>query len=549
MRLTRGKGTTAPMAPRTIPARGLPRLAGLAMFAISLVVLGTDPAGARGPDARRKPPDQSFRPPSTPLLAVVSLSDQHVTIYDAGGKILQSPVSSGAKGYETPAGIYSVVQKKEIHQSNLYEDGSMPFMQRITWTGIALHAGVLPGQPASHGCVRLPIAFAQRLFDLTDLGLRVIVVRDDVAPADIAHPVLFKPDPARIAAAVAPAPAYTGQRRRRAPGAERDTAPTRASAAAPGFLDALKAQAAARSDEAETATRTAKDTRQAAGRKAAEAAAAARGLRAAQDAHARAEKGLKDAEAALEAAASVPEKAGPAELAKAKAQERLGAAAAQLQLATDQAQAKADAATRASNDARAADDARDAAIEAAGAAARKTQPVSIFVSRKARRLYIRQGTEPVYEGPVTIRDAGKPIGTFVFTAMDDGMRGADPRWSVVSMYKYADNAEPVAQAPRGRGSDRNAGPIPADVAAAKAALDRIAIPREIVAEFTDIVLPGSSFIISDESAHIETGKDTDFVVIMSGEPQGGITTRRREPIARYDNFFGGPKSKGFWFWD
>jgi len=518
------------------------------MLAISLAVpmVYMDPASAAG---RRDTPGQLDS--SAPLLAIVSLSDQRVTIYDAGGRTLQSPVSTGAKGYETPAGIYSVVQKKEIHQSNLYEDGSMPFMQRITWTGIALHAGVLPGQPASHGCVRLPIAFAQRLFGLTDLGLRVIVVRDDVAPADIAHPVLFKPDVARRNVAPAPSSADVRQKRSTAPGAQRDATPSRASAAASSFLDALKAQAAAKSAEAESATRRAKDARQAAGRKAADAAAAARGSRAAEDGHAKAEKALKDAEAAVEVAASAPDKASQADLAKAKALERLAASTAQLQLAKEQAQAKADAAARANEDARIAGDARDAAIEAASMAARKTQPVSVFVSRKARRLYIRHGTEPVYEGPVTIRDVHKPIGTFVFTAMDDGLRGGDARWSVVSMYKYAENAEPVAQAPRGRGSDRNVGPIPADVAAAKAALDRIAIPQEVVAEYADIILPGSSFIISDEAASIETGKDTDFVVIMSGEPQGGITTRRREPIARTDGFFGGPKSKGFgfFFWN
>src|SRR5262249_16334618 len=125
----------------------------------------------------------------------VSLSAQRVTIYDAEGKTLQAPVSTGSTGYETPAGVYSVVQKKEMHHSNLYDDASMPFMQRITWTGIALHPGPLPGYPASHGCVRLPSAFAQHLFQITAVGLRVIVVRDDIAPADIAHRALFRSPP------------------------------------------------------------------------------------------------------------------------------------------------------------------------------------------------------------------------------------------------------------------------------------------------------------------------------------------------------------------
>ena len=137
-------------------------------------------------------------------MAVISLNDQRVTIYDAGGKILRAPVSTGRTGYETPAGIYSVIEKNREHYSNLYDDASMPFMQRITWSGIALHAGVLPGQPASHGCIRLPHRFAEQIFDMTKLGMRVVVVRDDMSPIDIAHPALFKPGPVRSEAALAP---------------------------------------------------------------------------------------------------------------------------------------------------------------------------------------------------------------------------------------------------------------------------------------------------------------------------------------------------------
>ena len=164
-----------------------------------------DPAGAKSPRDARRDEGQSHGP-GVPMLAIVSLSDQRVTIYDSEGKMLQSPISSGSTGLVTPAGIYSVVQKNEFHQSNVYEDGNMPFMQRITWTGIAMHAGVLPGQPASHGCVRMPHAFAQRLFPMTDIGLRVIIVRDDIAPGAIEHPALFKPNPARQELALATPP-------------------------------------------------------------------------------------------------------------------------------------------------------------------------------------------------------------------------------------------------------------------------------------------------------------------------------------------------------
>ena len=104
---------------------------------------------------------------------------------------MESPVSSGTTGLETPAGIFSVVQKDEDHHSSLFDDASMPFMERITWTGISLHAGVLPGYPASHGCVRMPEQFAEQLYQVSKLGMRVILVRDDIAPAEVAQPAMF----------------------------------------------------------------------------------------------------------------------------------------------------------------------------------------------------------------------------------------------------------------------------------------------------------------------------------------------------------------------
>src|ERR1700732_3541836 len=152
-----------------------------------------DPAGAMHRRETQPVETVKTRPPREPLMAIVSLSNQRVTIYDADGWILRAPVSSGQTGYETPAGVYSVIQKEEEHYSNLYDDASMPFMQRITWSGIALHAGPLPGYPASHGCVRMPYEFAQRLFDMTKIGMRVIVARNDVRPIEINHPVLFRP--------------------------------------------------------------------------------------------------------------------------------------------------------------------------------------------------------------------------------------------------------------------------------------------------------------------------------------------------------------------
>ncbi len=121
----------------------------------------------------------------------LGLAEQRVTIYSATGKILEAPVSSGQTGYETPPGIFSIVQKEEDHHSNIYDDASMPYMERITWTGIALHAGELPGRPASHGCVRLPYEFAEQLYQVTNLGMRVLIMREGMAPVEFPQPAMF----------------------------------------------------------------------------------------------------------------------------------------------------------------------------------------------------------------------------------------------------------------------------------------------------------------------------------------------------------------------
>src|SRR6266568_5059155 len=169
-------------------------LAGVA-FAAGLAALAVagDHAAARSARTESSVEFVQSRITGEPIMAIVSLRDQRVTIYDATGWILRAPVSSGQKGRETPAGIFSVIQKEAEHYSNLYDDAYMPHMQRITWSGIALHGGPLPGYPASHGCVRMPYDFAEQLFNMTTLGLRVIVAPSEVAPVEFAHPALFPP--------------------------------------------------------------------------------------------------------------------------------------------------------------------------------------------------------------------------------------------------------------------------------------------------------------------------------------------------------------------
>ena len=130
-----------------------------------------------------------------PVQIVVSLPHQRMTLYKGGKKIATSRVSSGKSGHRTPAGIFSIIQKNRRHFSNLYAGAPMPNMQRITWSGIAMHAGSLPGYPASHGCIRLPYGFSRKLFGYTTMGNHVVVTRDMVAPKFISHASLFQPIP------------------------------------------------------------------------------------------------------------------------------------------------------------------------------------------------------------------------------------------------------------------------------------------------------------------------------------------------------------------
>ena len=133
--------------------------------------------------------------PKGPLQIIISIADQRISLYDNGILIARSSVSTGVRRHPTPLGVFSVVEKERWHRSNLYSSAPMPYMQRITWSGIALHAGVLPGYPASHGCIRLTNDFAIRLWHLTKRGARVIIARQDVVPVEITNPHLFVSKP------------------------------------------------------------------------------------------------------------------------------------------------------------------------------------------------------------------------------------------------------------------------------------------------------------------------------------------------------------------
>ncbi len=371
-------------------------LATAASAALAALIAAADPAVAASRASRHAEHTAEAEAPreaGPPIMAIVSLKSQHVTIYDADGWIMRAPVSSGMRGRETPAGVFSVIQKDADHHSNLYDDAFMPHMERITWSGIALHGGPLPGHAASHGCVRMPYGFAERLFGKTKLGMRVIIAPHDVDPVDITHPALFQPK------------ADAG------------------------------AHAALLATEAADAAKAADEARLAAVKAQREANAATVQVRRLDVLKARADAQAAAADRALAAAAADDSKA-KAEDAKQKAEAKVAELQTQLDAAKADLPPKLDAVQPARDAAAAADSAKSAATKAARDAARELDPVSVFISRKTQRLYVRRGFEPLLDVPVTIQNPDQPIGTHVFTAVartDTGLR-----WTVVSLNHTTD---------------------------------------------------------------------------------------------------------------
>ncbi len=359
----------------------------------------TEPAAPALAGSQENWPDK----PRGAVILAVSLADQRLTIWDNGVVVARSMVSSGVAGHETPRGVFTVLQKQRMHRSNIYSNAPMPFMQRITWSGVALHQGHVTGRPASHGCVRLPADVAKKLFGYTRMGARVIITDQPVTPADFAHPKLFAalpwdtPLPAPPAtvlpqAALPPVPA------------EVVAAPTPAGEAAPVEPPAF--------GESASVIKVAYPPVEA----------------------------LRPEPPPIEITPVEPEPAPKAEAQKPKPQPQ--------------------------------------------------GHVSIFISGKERKLFIRQGFEPVYESPVEI-EAGVALGSHLFTAMEANPKDQSTRWSLVSL--------PVKDA-RGLG--------------AAEALERIQIPEEARIEVGRRLSPGASLVISDQGLGRETGKTaTDFVVL------------------------------------
>ena len=313
-----------------------------------------------------------------PLQILISLDKQELTLLAGGEVVARSRVSSGVRGRATPTGVFSIIQKDRWHRSNLYDDAPMYFMQRITWSGVALHQGIVPNHPASHGCVRLPETFARQLWVTTRVGARVIITHEQAMPIEIEHPTLFVPRREPLPPAAAPV-----------------------------------------------------------------------------DAQANALKGAQQAWTFAELASSKP------------------LAGLTLTDLTPEASAP-----------------EPAPAPAARPAAPKAGALSVFISRKEGRLFVRKGFEPLFDVPVTIERPGEPFGTHVFTALASKADGS-LRWNVVST--ATSPTEPAIH--------------PAS------ALDRITIPQDAVERISELVAPGSSLLISDQGLGTETGKGTDFIVL------------------------------------
>jgi lipoprotein-anchoring transpeptidase ErfK/SrfK len=441
---------------------------------VTLAAIAALTALAAPAAAKRARPAQAAeavapRQAGEPIMAIVSIKSQQVTFYDADGWIFRAPVSTGTTGRETPAGVFAIVEKDKDHHSTMYDDAWMPNMLRITWNGVALHGGPLPGYAASHGCIRMPYDFAEKLYDKTKIGMRVIISPDDAAPVAFSHPALFAPKPEAIAAA--------------------------------------PARAATLAAEAAEAAKAADDAKKAATAAAREVAPLKKSLRKLEQAKARADRELKFASKALAAATTDPAKA-KAEERQQKAAQTAGEATAQLDTAKADADAKRAAADATKDAMKAAEAAKAETAKRATEAKLALEPVSIYISRATQKLYVRRNTHKPWpdggevfdssiELPVTIRDPQKPIGTHIFTAMARDESGL--RWSAVTI-EHRDDA--------------------------KDALDRITIPQEVLDRIAPTAMPRSSIIVSDEPLSAETNYRTEFVAVLSDQPQGGFITRK-----------------------
>jgi hypothetical protein len=551
-------------------------LGSVCALAVALA-LGSAPATARDNSGTRhrvkKEAEHSKEPFGNirkgPLQIFISINQQKLHLYSDGAHVEDTLVATGVPGHSTPMGVFSVIEKDRFHHSNIYSNAPMPFMQRITWSGVAMHEGTGVGHVASHGCIRMPRDFAARLWVLTRLGVRVIIARNELKPTDFADTHLFvhKDAPASVPAAALPtellktAQAIDNTTKTDAVDAplpaastpQSDPAPASAVPAEPatsshGMLDAIKPvaigvaigldtvapaknAAAPTSSGAAVASEPVKPDPIAVVPPHAPAAADANlpapapAVAAAPVQAAAPTPAPAVAAAPIQAAAPAPAPAAvPAQSAAPAKSVDMGAPLNVGAPINTGSIVKADAVQ---TDA-VAPDATD--VEPVPlpipkperllkAEASKSAPIAVFISRRNSKIYVRQNFEPVFSAPVVIDHPEQPLGTHVFTAMEYLDGGSTFRWNVVSLPadppKAARNSDREKRSERSarerRNEARDAEPQPPETPAQ--ALARIEIPPDVIEQISELMVPGSSLIVSDQGLGEETGEGTDFIVV------------------------------------
>jgi lipoprotein-anchoring transpeptidase ErfK/SrfK len=480
--------------------------------------------------------------PQGPLIIAVSIEQQKVRVYDANGLFAESPVSTGMKGHSTPMGVFSVIQKHKMHRSNIYSGAPMPYMQRITWSGVAMHAGVLPGYPASHGCIRMPMAFAVKMWNWTRMGARVIITPGQITPASFSHPLLvtqkvvpqplIATDPSTDAPAVKSDKGADAGHATKAANSEvgldlRSTvghaAPLREQTHTADASSALPKGVMTMSDAAPSAA-----TLQPASDTPAAEVKSTEGEDKPGDAKIEANSETKSDESNTEAPTAAIANTEPAKTEPAKAEApKVEDAKPSETKATESKADETKAAEKLTEPVKAVgappadakkDPARLPGAEKAAKAEAPRRPgqIAVFVSRKDSKLYVRENFKPQFDVPITIAPSERPLGTHVFTAEADKKDSNLLRWSVVSLPVTARNAARTEEDSRTAGRRKIAAPAEAKPVpnGPAEALDRITVAPEAMARIAEVLATGSSIIVSDLGVNQggETGEGTDFIV-------------------------------------
>jgi lipoprotein-anchoring transpeptidase ErfK/SrfK len=425
--------------------------------------------------------------PKGPLQLMVSINDQRAVLYSNGVRVAETKVSTGTPSHPTPTGVFSIIQKNRWHRSNLYGNAPMFYMHRLTWSGIALHEGHLPGHAASHGCIRMPTDFVSRLWNVSKLGMRVVVARPQLAPQEFSHAKLFNPlqkpiDTQRtsdVPEGLRPSIETTGQ------GVQVAQAETVANDAA--LIPAIAEPSNGANQQVDIPLPPPAVTT---------------------------EITLTPAPAAAEPATTATVET-PAESART-------AAPAPATPAAAPAPATPAAATneppRPAVDPSASEPTRPAPLRARAAEPAKLNgQVAVFISGKEKRIYIRHAFVPVFDMPIEIENPGKPLGTHTFTALELVDGGTRMRWNVISMpltagLQAAPASKKGAPPPKQSKKSPRGAVVTSESSNATQALDRVTIPPAALDRIAELLTPGSSLIISDEGLGRETGRYTEFIV-------------------------------------